>query len=650
MIVAGGLGVLIIGLWYIQIVCGKEYLEEQVTQSSRSVRIPAVRGKILDCEGRSLADNKPQFNLCLYLEELSSLFRTAYTYAVTNESAIVAKLYNRKLTGAERAYIARKARYWVASNCVYRAGKILGQEIQLSEIEFQKHYQERLALPMQILTGLTITQVALINESPSIPPGIDIEAQPVRVYPRGTLAAHIIGYLSRDDRPVEGEDAFFNYLLPDYKGVIGIEGKFEEYLRGRAGYKSILVNSLGYKQSESIWTDAEPGRNVVLTVDADIQELAEKALNMAQENVRGAVVVMNPDNGDILALASAPSFNPGSFIPRISKDEMQRLNDPTLRPLINRASQGRYAPGSVFKIVTALACLEAGLDPNEQYMVQPDPSNPSHGCIFVGNRKIKDTAPPGLYDLRRALVRSSNAYFVNYGLKAGLNRIIDMGNRFFLGQPIGIPTGQSDSGVFPNLTMIRERAQRGDPWTDGDTANLCIGQGIIAVNPVQVAVMVSAVANGGKVYYPRLVKKIEPPQIIGSQDTAIEYPTRLRGEIKVPSAHLELIKKAMLDDVFDPEGTGRGAAIAGFNVAGKTGTAEVQEGNRTVDKITWFASFAPYEKPRYVVVVLVESGVSGGRTCAPVAGNIYRGLLALERKRQTKLAMTYDNLELAKLQ
>ncbi|MGC8828443.1 MAG: penicillin-binding protein 2 [Verrucomicrobiia bacterium] len=633
---AGGLAILVGGLWYFQVVKGKEFLEQQVAQSSRSVRIPAVRGKILDKNGEPLAESKPNYNLCLYLEELSPLFRVVYSMTISNEASRVMKQFGRRLTNPERLFISRKVRYWVASNSVYRAGLLLNKNLQLDEIEFEKHYRERLATPMIISSDLTPEQLAIIQETPSIPPGIDIEVQPIRFYPRGSMASHIIGHLSRYDQPVEGEDAFFNYLMPDYKGVIGIEGIFDEYLRGKAGYKSVMVNNLGYKESESIWTPAEPGNNVVLTIDLKIQEIAEKALKSGFENIKGAVVVMNPHNGDILALVSSPSFNPNNFIPRITPQEMAYLNDPQLRPMINRASQERYAPGSVFKIITALACLNAGIDPNEKFPVQPDPTNPAHGCIYVGNRKIKDTASPGEYDMRRALVKSSNSYFIHYGLKAGLDRILEMAKRFYLGEPIGLPTGQSDRGFLPAEDWIKTQAKRGNPWTDGDTANLCIGQGYIAVNPVQVAVMISAVANGGKVYYPRLVQRIEPMEMGASLARQIEFPTRLRGQINVPPAHLEFVKRAMLDDVEDPEGTGRAAAVSGLKIAGKTGTAEVQEGITTVDKITWFASFAPFESPKYVVVVMIESGVSGGRTCAPVAAQIYRGIMNLDRQKRIR--------------
>lgn len=623
-VVASGLAVLLGGLWYVQVIASKKFVDDQIAQSFRTVRIPAVRGKILDAAGRPLAENRPCYNASVFLEELSRFYRAAYSYVVSNEAARVRQAYQRRLTREERAYAGQVARYLVTSNVVFRLGLQLGQPLTLDWRTFQEHYQQRLALPLPALTDLTSNQIARLMENASLPAGVDLDVQPLRSYRYGETAAHIIGYLRRDNSSQEGEDAVFNYRLPDYKGVVGIEGVFDEQLRGRAGAKSVLVNNLGYRQSENIWTQAQPGKSVVLTIDLAVQQAAEKALAKAERDsgmpTRGAAVVLDPNNGDILALASVPAFDPGAFVPSISAEEMERLNDPLMRPLINRASQERYRPGSIFKIVTALACLEAGkLDIHEVLT--------THGAAMVGRTPIRDTAPPGQYDFKKAFIHSSNEYFIHYGLRAGLDAILRMGQRFHLGEPIELPTGQSDAGLFPSRELIRRRAARGIPWTDGDTAHLCIGQGLIDVNPVQMAVMTAAVANGGKVYWPRLVQRVEPMEMTGLSAETIVYPPRLRGELGVNPRHLEIIKEAMLADVEASDGTGRRAAVPGLRIGGKTGTAENKQGERLLDKTTWFVSFAPYEQPRYVVVVMIESGASGGHTCAPVAAQIYQALL-----------------------
>jgi len=496
---------------------------------------------------------------------------------------------------------------------------ILQVPVPLDYGRFLRHYTNQLALPLSLLTGLEPVQIARFQEQPAAIPGLDLDVHPLRVYPHATAAAHVLGYLARDDSSAEDEDAFFNYRLPDYRGKVGIEGAFDDDLRGRAGVKSVLVNSLGYRQSENIWAAAEPGHNLVLTLDLTIQQAAERALAGAGASVRGAVVVLDPNNGDLLALASAPAYDPNKFIPNISREDFAVFNDPALRPEVNRATQENYRPGSIFKIVIAMACLEAGLDPHETIY------NPGH--IFIGRRMIKDTAAPGEYDFKRAFIKSSNTYFITNGLRAGVERIVQLGERLHLGERAGLPTGQEVSGNFPKLKSVRIG------WVPGDTANLCIGQGQLDVTPLQMAIMTASIANGGKVYWPRLVDHIAPadPQ---AQAQIMRFPAgRVRSELGVRPNTLRIIREAMLADVEEPEGTGKAAAVPGMRVCGKTGTAQITDPqNRIIGHTLWFTSYAPYDAPRYVVLVMVESeyGGSGGLVCAPIAHKIYRALLQSE--------------------
>jgi penicillin-binding protein 2 len=621
--IAAGLAILLGGLWYVQVVAGQKYEDDQIAQSFRTVRIPAVRGKILDRDGQALAENRPSYNASIYLEELSKFYRANYAVMLSNEVARVRSVFNRRLSAAERTATARQSRYLVTSNVVMRLGLLLGQPVTLTPEVFHTHYDQRRALPLPAVTDLNSNQIARLMENTILPAGVDLDVQPARYYLHGQTAAHLLGYLRKDNSSFEGEDAFFNYRLPDYKGVLGIEGIFDVQLRGRAGAKSVLVNNLGYRQSENIWNAAEPGMNVVLTLNLWLQQAAEKALATAArasgQATRGAVVVMDPRNGDLLALVSSPAFDPGGFVPNISLEDMERLNDPVDRPLINRASQERYAPGSIFKIVTALAALEAGV-------LNPQDIMHCQGFAMVGRDRIDDTVAPGPYDFKRAFKLSSNEYFIHYGLKAGMENLMRLGQRFHLGEPIDLPTGQSDSGIFPSREMVQRLRARGLPWTDGDTANICIGQGYLAVNPVQMAVMTSAIANGGRVFWPRLVQRIEPMEITGLGQNVTEFPPRPRGELGVNPRNLEIIREAMLADVEDADGTGRRAAVEGWRIGGKTGTAEIKQGRRLVDKITWFTAYGPADQPRYVVVVMVESGASGGGTCAPVAGQIFKAI------------------------
>jgi penicillin-binding protein 2 len=460
--------------------------------------------------------------------------------------------------------------------------------------------------------------------------------QPARVYPHRTTAAHLLGYLQRDDAPAD-EDTFFNYRMPDFKGATGVERAFDELLRGRTGIKTVLVNSLGYRQSENVWTPAEPGQNVHLTIDLAIQKAAEQALRSGPEGAqtRGAVVVMDPGNGDVIAIASNPTFDPNQFIQGLSHDELNALLDSKLRPQINRASAGVYAPGSVFKIVVALAALESGLNPKERIYNPPDPADPAHGHIYVGKRKIRDTATPGDYDFQRGLIKSSNTYFITNGLRAGVDHILELGKRLHLGERTGIPIGQESAGILP--TREWQQANLGGAWFDGNTANLCIGQGEIAVTPLQVAVMISAIANGGAVLWPRLVARVEPQDPFSS-DQRVEYPAaRVRDRLNVSKRTLDIIREAMHADVHDAEGTGRRAFVPGLQICAKTGTAQIMHGRKIIGHTVWFASFAPYEHPRYAVVVMIEldegMGGSGADTCAPLAHQIY---LAIQKREQAK--------------
>ena len=640
MVLMGGLFILLIGLWWVQVVSSREYQNHLETQAYRSIRLPAVRGKILDRTGVNvLAENRPRYNLSLYLDDLRPQFDDAFAElkksALADEKQRIAaqeKKFHRSLTKAELKQFRLTTEQWEqlrtqarlseAGGVVAEVGRWLGQPITLDAAKFNRHYATELAMPYPILPNLTPAQIARFEEHFAGGLGADLEPQSVRVYPFGTTAAHLLGYLQKDDSSAEGEESFFNYRLPDYRGKIGIEGGFDTQLRGRAGEESVLVNNLGYRESENVWSRPEAGHNVVLTLDLNIQRAAEESLARHQGNdVLGAIVVMDVRNGDVLAMVSSPAINPD-----YASNNPAYLSDPQLRPQINRATQENYAPGSIFKVVIGLAALENGLDPEQLYEVQSDPTRFGRGCIYVGKRKIDDTVPPGEYNFKRALEQSSNAYFVTNGLRAGIDNIIRMAQKFHFGEKLDLPTRQETRGNLPSLARVHA------DWHDGDTANLCIGQGAIVVTPLQMAVAYSAIANGGKVLVPRLVQRIEP-QDPASGENATNFPSGIiRDELGVHPRTLKILHDAMLAETEEPEGTGHPAAVSGLKICGKTGTAQVMnERNQIIDHTTWFASFAPYESPHYAVVVMVQGGSSGGGTCAPIAHDIYQTILDNER-------------------
>jgi penicillin-binding protein 2 len=620
--VLAGLTLLAAGLFHVQVLSARKFKASQVSQSFRTVRMPAIRGQIRDRNDVALADNRPAYQVNLYLEELRPYFQSTYEMARAGKRHSV----------SERLRLGQLARYHVVSNLVHVVGITLDQTLALSETEFRKHYDQRRALPLPVATDLEQAQLAKFLEQSAALPGCDLEAQPARIYPHGSTAAHVIGYLRRDDRYSEGEGEF-HYRLPDFSGMVGIERMFDDELRGEPGMKSVLVNSLGYRQSESIWTPTDPGDHVVLTMDLAIQQAAEQALNSAGPYTRGAAIVMDVRNGDVLALASVPAFDPNRFFPRIGHEDWARLNDPIMLPLINRATYGSYAPGSIFKIVVGLAGLEAGtIHPEELYA--------SPGYYQLGQpprgRRWRDQAEggqPAEFDFKKALKLSSNAYFIHHGMILGPDKVLALCQRLHLGEKTGLPIGQEVAGTLPSREW---QAANLPGWHDGDTANLCIGQGYLAVTPMQMAVMTAAVANGGTVFWPRLVSRIEPHPISSEDPVRAFQAGRVRDRLGVSRGNLEIVHKAMLADVEDRNGTGRRAAVPGLRICGKTGTAQITRGREVIDHTTWFVSFAPYGEPRYAVVVMVESGAGGGETCAPVAGRIYEAIARLEKQEKVQ--------------
>ncbi len=625
-----GFAVLLAGLYYVQIVSREKYENSLKIQSFRTVRVPAARGRIFDRNGNVLADNQPRYNINLFLEDIRSQFLYEYTNSVVKE--FVARNGRRPKTD-EKNELSRVARYRVASNIVWQVSSaVLPLPLVLLPEAFEKHYAEKRAIPMPIVTDLTPQQMALFMERAWDLPGIELEVEPYRFYPYGSLAAHALGYVRRenkdDDEPGES-DMTFHYRLPDYDGVTGLEGGFNDQLRGAPGAKAILVNNVGYRQSEETWQESVPGRNVILTLDLDIQKAAERALLMSGPDTRGAAVVLDTRTGDILAMASAPSFDLNMFVrPRdFSTNEWARMNDKELLTQYNRALQGAYHPGSTFKIIVALAGFEAGMiNPADTVTVPPERK------YWIGKRSIRDTAPPGVYDFKEAFKHSCNCYFIEYGLKLGPDRIIEMGNRFNFGDKTGVvQPGLEERGYFP----VQRRKKSGDKWTDGDTANLSIGQGEVIVTPMQLALMTAAVANGGKLLKPRLVVELEDQLTTRRLETMPE--AQIEREIPLNQRGLNLIRAAMLADVEENGGSGKEAYIPGMGICGKTGTAQVEK-NGGIDHITWFVSYAPYQNPKYAVVVLVESGVSGGLSCAPKAKEIYKTIQRIENDRLKKMA------------
>jgi penicillin-binding protein 2 len=653
LVILGGLGVLLAGLWWVQVVSAKDYQAHLETQSFRTVRIPAVRGRILDRNGNVLAENRPTYNICMYLDELRKPFDARYTELAAaagkelkREQKELQKKLNRSLKKQEKRQfiltmqakdqLRQQARMEVASNVVAQISQRLQLPIPFSAAKFEAHYRGSLALPFVVLSNLDPTNIARFEEESISPLGVDLDVQSTRCYPHGTTAAHLLGHLQRDDASKEGEDASFSYWLPDYRGALGIELAYDKELRGMAGAKSVQVNNMGYRTMENIWTPAEPGRQVVLTLDLDIQQAAEHALPTFGPNTRGAAVVMDVRTGDVLALASVPTFDPNYFSRRsdFPKDYYETLS--TMEAEKNRATHETYPPGSIFKTVDAMALLDAGLDPRQEIEVEPNHADPMHGYYRTKSGHVfRDLAKPGFYDFKRALMKSCNTYFITQAVRYGPECIVQLAQHLHFGERFGLHTAQESRGCVPLPSQLRSG------WSEVRTGNMAIGQDPVLVTPLQIAVLMSAIANGGQVLYPRLVSRIESEDPLSGPPPQLFEAGRVRDELGVSARSMDILHKAMLGDTEDPEGTGldvrKHAPLTGLHICAKTGTAQIQGvHNELLRHITWFGSFAPYEQPRYAVVVMIENGGSGGHTCAPIAGLIYKAILDEEAKAAPK--------------
>jgi penicillin-binding protein 2 len=639
-LVAGFL-VLLGGLWRVQIVSGERYRIRQETQSYRTVRLPAMRGRILDRNGLAFAENQPRYRLDVYLDELLPQFADKEkqlrrdllaSRGVVSSNTLtlwdrISARFSRQpkrvvITATEREWLKRQARFSVVSNVIAEVNHRLGVAVVKTEQDLYTHWSRQRALPFPILNKLTPAQVAVLTEQGWSIPGVELELVPVRHYPHGSLGAHIIGAVRPHDSSADDDQAF-DYRLRDYRGLIGLESAYDRQLRGSPGAKSILINSSGYRHRQGEILLAEPviGQTLVTTLDLGLQRAVERSLALVGGDERGAVVVLDSRNGDILASASAPAFEPNDWIDGISHEEYARLLDPKMKYLFNRATYGSYNPGSTFKIVTALACFENGILTTENVHDRMR----TLGYYRIGrNHTINDTASAGEYDFNRAFIKSSNAYFIEHALRLGIRPLLDYARRLHLGEKPGLRLHEEATGEIPAAEDVPAGG------IQGKTANLSIGQEL-TLTPVQLALVVASVANGGSLFWPRLVDRIEPSDPLADTPTDYIRPGQVRTQLNIRREHLDILRAAMRDDVALEEGTGKAARVKDFLVCGKTGTAEIKAGRRLIDKITWFASFGPYESPRYVVVVMIESGGSGGGTCAPVARRIYEYLRDRER-------------------
>ncbi|MEW6387104.1 MAG: penicillin-binding protein 2 [Thermodesulfobacteriota bacterium] len=562
-------GLLFLRLWFLQLVEGEDLKERSEHNRLRNQDLPPWRGMIMDKNGSVLVSNRPSFDLVVVLEDVTDIPLLA------KRLASLLKLEPQPL--AQQLEGARQA----------------GMQT------------------VRLMADLSWEEMALVETFKAELLGTVIQIQPKREYPHKSLACHALGYLGEITDGQLKSGRFPHHKIGDYLGRCGIELAWEEHLRGGRGYRRIEVDAYGRELGQLERQLPTPGANVYLTLDLRLQQEAEACL----EGKAGAIVALDPRNGKILALASAPPFSQDVFDRRLSSKEWQALSQNKEHPLENRVLKGQYPPGSTFKIVMALAALEEGV-------INPKASISCGGSFALGNHVFRcwKKGGHGSVDLYRGLVQSCDVYFYNLGKRLGIERIAKWSRRFGLGRPTGLKLDKEMPGLV--ATSEWKLARFKHRWQEGDTISVSIGQGYNLATPLQMAQVAATIANGGNLYEPHLVEKVESP----AGEILFQAKPVLKGTLGAKPENVALVQKALQGVV--AEGTGRNASLPHVEVAGKTGTSQIvaldkeKMGGKIPDKYknhAWFVAYAPVTDPQVALAVLVEHGGGGGAAAAPLA-------------------------------
>ena len=585
---------ILISLWYLQVIKGSEYRRMSSNNCIRIRENPANRGMILDHKGRILAHNRPSFEVYLVPEDLK-----------------------------------------VNPEVLAKVGEILNMDQNEIKERLQTLKKRTPFKPVKIKSDIDWNELALLECNRVHLPGLLVDVRPRRAYDYGQLASHLIGYLGEIDENELKQSKGASYRMGSLVGKYGVEYRWESDLKGVDGGRQIEVDALGREIRYLLSVEPFPGKNLILTIDFDVQKVAEEAF----QDKNGALIAMDPKSGRILAMVSKPSFDPDLFARNISPEEWKSLMENPHHLLQNRGIQGQYPPGSVFKIITAIAGLESGV-------ITPDTQMTCRGVYPYGNRDFRcyKKEGHGTINLHRAIVESCDIYFYQVGLKVGVDQIAHYANEFGLGRPTGITLPHEKSGNVPSTSWKKKHL--GAPWYSGETLSLAVGQGYINTTPLQLLLLISAIANGGKLYLPQVVERVE--DIYGN--ILRDYPPVEVGQANISEKTLHFIQEALMGAVNDPHGTGWACVLKDTKVAGKTGTAQVikmaqdfKKGD--MDRMplkfrdhAWFVAYAPFEDPAISVAVLVEHGGYGGAAAAPIAKKVIEKYLSLGTPSPVKIA------------
>lgn len=579
---------IVLRLYYLQLHRGEEHRKRIAGQSIRQIRQPGVRGAIFSADGKLLAGNRITYDLVFYPSEM------------------------RRARGKEKVTV-------FMSRHAAALASLLGREKFPDETAMKKHIYRYPGIAMTVFKDLSPREKALAFEALRTMPGADIQMSFSRICPEKQLASHIIGYAQNEDPAKADDRSKFKYYIPDLIGIDGIEKACDRLpgsaaglgLRAYPGYSIIQVNSMGYAHRELLGRK-EPvgGSDVTLTIDSRAQKLAEKLLAGSV----GAMVVVDADNGDIICAASAPGYDISRYYPYLSTAYNNELRNDRNKPLLNRALNQVYPPGSTLKPLVCLAFLRNGIDPQQSYFCE--------GSIAIGNTAIRCSAhryAGAEMDMETALEKSCNSYMIRNALQIGLHRIAGTLDAAGIGKRTALEL-RNAAGTFPDPEAKRRRYRA--RWNEFDTSLLSIGQGFIAATPLQMALIAGAFANGGIIYQPHLVRSIVDAGGINMYERQVQAVSTLGATAE----QLQVIRRGMWKVVNSPGGSGRRAAVENLQIFGKTGTAEAgSRGNKY--NITHFIAFTEYMGRKYALSITIENGLSGGRTCAPLAAAFFEHYL-----------------------
>ncbi len=637
------LGVLSAKLWHEQFTNSKKWTDRLRKSSSVTVRIPSVRGEIRDREGVTLVANRSSYCVDFYLQQMVKGYSEINhgdvplaSYRTTRDGMLKDVKVPDIVTIVNDAIIPRFEELQLARD--YTAGQL------------ERHFRTNDQVPYSYLEDADFATVAKISENDKGLPGVEISLRPVRQYLYGSLASHILGYVGAPEDINKLHDIKdFNFYQPDVQGRSNVEQAFDPWLRGKPGRRILERTAKNKIGAELAREEPIPGANVYLTIDARIQTIVEQSLKQAGVG-RAAVVVVDPRNGEILAMASVPNYDPNIFIPKISEEDYARLDDDVTDPLVNRAIQS-FAPGSTYKIVSAFAGFLGELSPSRTYSCT--------GGVTIGNKFMRcwiaeKGGSHGSINLVGAIKNSCNSYFYQWGRDAKLINYEKIGDALGLGVRSGLPLNGESPGTLPGPRWLAAQGQSILEKSWGHIANTSIGQGSVLASPLQIAMVSATVANGGTSFYPRLVKRLVDPSgnDVRDEQGNLVVPVDPKVRANLPgmgfsAAEIEAVRLGMWKVVNEAGGTGAKARIKGVEVAGKTGTAQFwrstgkdERGHaiKEKDNHVWFMCFAPYKEPRYAICVMIQGAKSGGGVAAPVAHKILTESLALDAGYRPEIA------------